>query len=279
MTPPMVDDPAERLLTDALRDARTDERWAVQARPGMAHRVRRASLRRRRGQAVLAAAAAAVVLTGAVAGLTQLPGGDRPTDAVIAGPAPAPGEPGPVITPEFTPTSGRDWLLTEQEFERFTATHAAPSPRPNPVQSPAPLTDYSARLLADVEAALPAGATTERQDALNGDPATAGIHIRLADGTPVEVDRQPLQGPVAYPLYFGGAQRPVPEPAAVPGSDSAVLAVENVGYGWGPTIADGARSVTVVRRDGEATRWYAPLSVPLETLTRWSLAAEERGRS
>jgi hypothetical protein len=279
MTHPLVDDPVERLLTDALRSARTDQRWAVPARPDMTHRVRRAVRRRRRGQVALAVAAAAIVLPGAVLGLAALPGDERSQDEVFAGAPLAPGEPVPGIAPEFAPSSGSDWLLTEEGLERFAASHSVPSSRPNPVQSPGPLTDYSARLLADVEAGLPAGATTERQDALNGDPATAGIHVLLPDGTPVEVEREPLQAPVAYPLYFGGAQRPVPPPAVVAGSDSAVLSVQEVGYGWGPGIPAGARSVTVVRRDGEATRWYAPLSVPLDMVTQWALAAEANGRS
>ncbi len=286
MSRPTLDDPVVSLLTSALREARTDARWAVPARPGMAHRVRRASQRRRRRTAVGGVVGAAVVLSGAVAGFASLPDPDRPGERVFAVGAPgAPGAPAtklgapvPGISPEFVPTSGRDWLLDDLELEQFAATHTTPSPRPNPVQSPAPLTDYSARLLADVEGALPEGATTQRQDALNGDPSTAGIHVRLADGTPVEVTREPLQQPISYQSYFSdGTGRAAPDVTDIPDSASALVAADRVGYGWGPDIPADARAVTVIRADGEMTRWFAPLTVPLETVKAWALAPPSLG--
>lgn len=287
-TPSPVDDPVERLLASALRSARTDDRWAVATAPGLAHRVRRATSRQRRYRAAVAATAGVAALGGATAGLAQLGGGGQePVDSVFATSAPttttppvAGPPPSPVagISPEFTPAHGRDWLLSDEQFARFAESHTTPSPRPNPVQSPAPLTDYSARLLVDVEAALPAGSSAERQDALNGDPATAGIHAALPDGTRVEVDREPLQTPVPVDSWYAGSGAGTPQVDDVPGSDSALVSLPEVGYGWGPGIPDGARLVAVVRRDGEVTRWYAPLSVPLETVQQWALAAEAAGR-
>ena len=282
MTTP-TDDPLERLLATALRDARTDDRWAVPTAPGLAHRVRRATVRRRRQRALVAVTAGLALVGGGTAVLAQARGGGA-ADSVYARPtttSPA-AAPSPVagVSPDYLVDEGSDWLLSRDDYVDFFTTHSMPSPRPNPVQSPAPLTGASARLLADVESVLPDGATTDRQDALDGDPARVGVHVRLADGTPVEVEREPLQTPIAY-LGVGGSGSigsGVSAVQDVPGSASAFVVFPGISYGWGPGVEHGARRVLVVRPDGEATSWYAPLSVPVETVTQWALGADAAGR-
>lgn len=278
MTP--TPDLLEQRLADALGAARTDERWAVAPRPDAVDAVRRGARHRRRRTAVLSAAGAVVVLAGAI-GLagSGLPGYH---DRVVAPPAAAPradaGGPVPGVTPDWTPASGRDWLLTGEQWDAFMATHTVPeSSGQSRVPSPAPLGQPSEQLLADVAPVLPPGTQTTREDSVGGNPDEAAVHVRLADGTPVEVLREQAIGPTAYDRW-GGDVPPVPgtELADVPGTTAALLVVPEIGYGWGPEIPDGARIAVVVTRSGLTTRWLAPLSVPMETVRAWALAAAQR---
>jgi hypothetical protein len=265
-----VADPVEELLAAALAGARTDDRWAVAASPQALTRVRRAAARQRTRTAGLAVMGVTAAVSGATFGLAAL-GHGGPDGAVVA-----PGNPGdptvasaPVagISPAWTPARGGDWVLDRPADDEFVATHTLPSSAPHDVQSPAPLTDYSARLEADVRRALPAGSSLVRQDAPNGLGGSAAIHARLVDGTPVTVERIPLQQPISSSFGGDGAPPVVRRDLA---SGSVLLTIAHGGYGWGPDIPEGANIAIVVAVDGTETSWSVPVAIPLDTVARWA---------
>ena len=265
-----VSDPIEQLLAAALIEARNDDRWGIAPKTGTLTSVRRAATRQRARNAGLALAA----ITGATAGLAVL-GGDGPgTQTIVQQPADGAASPQPVpgISPEWIPDSGAEWVLDKDAYDAFAAAHSLPSPRPHTVKSPAPLTEYSARLQRDVRAALGGDAVAVRQDAPDGDAAAAAIHAVLPDGSPVEIRRAPLQAPITS--QFGGDG-----PQYVPtrkdlASGSVLLTLAHAGYGWGPDIPEGANIAVVITVNGVETSWAAPVSVPLTTVAGWAEAAD-----
>jgi hypothetical protein len=269
-----VTDPTEELLAAALAGARTDDRWALAAPPQALTRVRRAATRQRARSAGMAVVGLTAAVSGATFGLAAL-GHGGPDGAVVvpgtqgdptAAPSPVPG-----ISPAWTPTSGRDWVLDKGAYDAFVAAHTLPSSAPHDVQSPAPLTDYSARLASDVGSALPAGSTLVRQDAPDGLAGSAAVQARLADGTPVNVQRIPLQQPITSSFGGDGAPSAARRDLA---SGSVLLTIAHGGYGWGPDIPQGANIAIVVAVDGTETSWSAPVSVPLPTVAQWAEVAD-----
>lgn len=261
----------EQQLTDALGSARSDERWALSADLDV-RAVRRLAGRRRRRTAVATAAASVVVLgvVGVAAG--ALASGTRTVDRVGQVAAQAPGQPVAGISPAWTPASGRDWLLSGAEYDRFAGGHTVvdhPTGQSR-VPSPAPLASPSKALLADLRDALPTGATTRREDAPGGDPDATAVHVRLADGTPVEVERTQLWQPLAYDRLGGDTPVAGSSVEDVPGTTTALLLQPDAGYGF-PGRSDGAHAVAVVTRSGGWTYLVAPETVPLATVRGWAL--------
>jgi hypothetical protein len=111
-----------------------------------------------------------------------------------------------------------------------------------------------------------------RQDAPNGLAGAAAIHVRLADGTPVEVELYPLQGPMSTQFGGDGPQRPMTRRDLPTGS--VLVTIAGAGYGWGPDIPGGANVAFTVTPGGVQISWSAPLSVPLETVASWAEAAD-----
>ncbi|MCW2572639.1 MAG: hypothetical protein JWO88_2697 [Frankiales bacterium] len=253
-------DPTEELLAAALADARTDARWAIPAKAHTPTAVRRAATRQRTRNAGLALASLAAVGVGSAAATGAF--GTSPNHAGLqygngATPAPSPVR---GITPAWIPTSGADWVLVTKGYDAFVASHRLPSPAPHDVQSPGPLTEYSAQLEREVQAALPAGATTVRADAVDGRAGTAAVHAKLADGTQVEVQRIPLQQPIPD-RYNGQEQASMSRRDLATGS--VLVTITGAGY-FAFTVTPG----------GVQTSWYAPESVPLTTLAAWAEAAD-----
>jgi hypothetical protein len=265
-------DPIEELLAAALTDARTDDRWAIPAKAHTPTAVRRAATRQRTRNAGLALASLAAVGAGSAAatgafGTNANHAGLQYGNGATPAPSPVPG-----ITPEWTPQSGAAWVLEKKAYDAFIAAHTLPSDKPHNVQSPAPLTEYSAQLERDVRTALPVGSTTVRQDAPNGDATAAAIHAQLPDGTPVEIERGPLQQPIS--TQYGGDSPPRPTTRRDLSTGSVLVTIAHSGYGWGPDIPEGSNVAFTVTPSGEQTTWNAPLSVPLATVAAWAEAAD-----
>lgn len=290
MTDSTTDDSRiDTLLRDGLGGARTDPRWDADGTSLTFSGIRSAARTRRRRARLGAAAGVAALVAGGALGLSALPDSGVPEELQYAAPPQSSAAPSagaravPGVRPPFRPDSGRDWLLTRAEHAAFLRTHVVPSPGPGAGAgpSPAPLQGASARLAADARTALPADARLDREDDLGGAPGVTGLHVRLADGTPVEVRREQLPAPVPYETWGGGdGDARVPAVADVPGTSSALVARAEVGYGWSGGRPGGARSVQVVDARGVLTTWYAPTSVPLGTVQSWAVrtaqAAEHR---
>jgi hypothetical protein len=265
-----ITDPVEELLAAALAGARTDDRWAVASSPQALTRVRRAATRQRAHAAGLAVVGVTAAVSGAAFGLAALGHGGSDGAVVVPGnQGPASSVPG--ISPAWTPASGREWVLDKAAYDDFVASHSLPSSKPHTVRSPAPLTDYSARLENDVRKALSTGPALVRQEAPDGQQGTAAIHARLVDGTPVEVSRVPLQQPISS-MYGGDAGPAITVRRDLP-NGSVLLTIEHSGYGWGPGIPEGANTAIVITRGGEETTWNAPVAIPLDTVARWAQVA------
>jgi hypothetical protein len=266
-----ITDPIEALLAAALAEARTDDRWAVAASPQALTRVRRSASRQRTRAVGLAVVGFAAATGGASLGLSALGHGGDGGAVVVPGAPGATLQPVPGISPEWTPASGGDWVLDKAAYDDFVASHTLPSSKPHTVQSPAPLTDYSARLENDVRNALSTGPALVRQEAPDGQQGTAAIHALLVDGTPVEVSRMPLQQPIS--TMYGGDAGPVITVRRDLPNGSVLLTIEHSGYGWGPGIPEGANTAIVITRGGEETTWNAPVAIPLDTVARWAQVA------
>jgi len=216
---------------------------------------------------------ASLAVAGAAGGVSVLVGHDG-QQTVVQQPASDGTQPhaAPGVEPEWTPTSGSDWVLAKPAYDDFVASHVLPSPAPHTVRSPAPLTTASAHLEGDVSGALPPDASTVRQDAPNGLAGAAAIHARLADGTPVEVERMQLQEPIS--TQFGGEGPQAPMTRRDLPTGSVLVTIAGAGYGWGPDIPPDANIAFVVTANGEQTSWAAPLSVPLSRVASWAEAAD-----
>ncbi len=265
-------------LDDLLHDAVHDDRWALPVPPDALEGLRRGrALRRRQRAAACSVAAVLAVAGGAFAIVAAIPH-HRVQLGTFAGSGGVPaGWPAPGITPAFVPTSGRDWLMTTAEYATYARTHTHPSPPPgqSSVASPAPLTEQSAELLADVQAAdLPAGAKLRREDSAGGEPGVAQVHITLADGTPVLIERRQLVEPFPYdagnPAADGSTTDPNPNPPTlvdVPGTTSAALVVSIASQ------VPAANTVNAFSRGGVSTYWFAAAPVTLDQLKAWAFAA------
>lgn len=271
----------EDRLREALTAARHDERWAA-AGSTTVEGVRSAGgAQRRRGRLSTTAGALALLAVGGTM-VGQL-GSERtngPSDSLSPANTPsarassaAPASPVPSITPAWTPQSGQDWILTDKQFAEFERAHVLPSSAPGQgtVPSPAPLRAESARLAE--QAALPAGSDVQREDDAAGEPGTTALHVTLADGVPVEVERRRLQSPVSAGTH--DPRLATATEVTVPGTTSTALVWDQVGYGWRGAYPEGARMVMTISADGTTTSWYAPLTIPLVMIKDWAVRTEQ----
>lgn len=266
-------------LDDTLRDVLHDDRWALAVPPATMDAVRRGRAARRHRTAVAAVACGLAVAGGALAVVSLAPDHRASLATFAAGGAPA-GQPVPGISPPFVPTSGRDWVLTHQQYTAYGQVHTHPSPGPGQsvVASPAPLGQQSAELLAAVQAAtLPPGTDLRREDSVGGQPGSAAVHGKLPDGTPFEVVAQALQEPYDYQSRNGEQLNPDASVENVPGTTSVLVLYPTAGYGFSGYDANTARAVAVVTRGGYETTWVAPPTVSLADLRAWALAGVQAG--
>jgi hypothetical protein len=252
-------------LDAAFAAAHDDPRWAVPAWPDPVRRVRTGARRARR-RAALAGAAASVALAGVAAAVVRtLPAGEQR----VVPASPLAGGTG----------SGLDWLLTPTQYSDYAAAHPSPSAGPPSVSSPAPATAELRQLEADVAAALPAGYRVLRTDAADGGAAgSAVVWARLADGTPVAIERRPL----AYPVDLGASSDPTEavkfnesytDPQSWPDDTAYSVATGTTfGYGFGGDTQWHGPFVLTATKDGWFTSWTAP--VPVNQLLAWARAGD-----
>jgi hypothetical protein len=177
-------------------------------------------------------------------------------------------------------TSGLDWLLSPQQYASYTGAHPSPSAAPESVHSPAPTDAELEQLRGDIAAALPADATTLRTDAADGGAkGFATVWLRLADGTPVGVERSRL----SYPRVLSTTTDPSATEALAPehftdpgtwqdGSAYTVVTGSAWGYGFGVNDQWNGPFVWTATSDGWFTLWTAP--VDADTLLGWAQAAD-----
>ncbi len=279
-------------LDDLLSEALHDDRLALPVSPDTLSAVRRSRARRQRVRAVGAVGATGSLVLASVLVVQSV----RPTTpssslrpAAGGPPASSPATPAssvPGISPAWMPNSGNDWLMTTAEYDAFEASHTrAPVPSPGPgqgrVPSPAPLASPSAQLADEGgHADLPTGTDVRREDSPGGDPDATALHLTLADGTPVEVERRQLPGPLPFHAYAGDGVNEGATERPVPGTSAGAAVYPQYGYGFPPPYAGtdpavGAHGVAVVTEDGVMTTWAAPASVPLADLQRWAFTAAQ----
>jgi hypothetical protein len=274
-------------LDQLLHDALHDDRLALPVPADTLEQIRRMRRRRQRLAVAGTSVAALALVGGAVGAATTLSSSSTTLSPYSAGGVPQ-GSAAPSISPSWMPTSGDDWLLTDSEYRSFYTSHTqAPYPSPGPgqgrVPSPAPLTSRSELLLQDVQAGqLPAGTDYRREDSPGGDPDETAVHVKLPDGTPIEVFRRSLDGPFAFHQNAGDGVNADATEEQVPGTSSGAALYPDFGYGFGPNwssdvhgVQVGAHGVVVVSRGGVATTWAAPSTVPLTTLRAWAYAAAQ----
>jgi hypothetical protein len=252
-------------LDQLLHDALHDDRLALPVPAGTLDAVRRKRRTRQRLAVAGTSVAALAVVGGAVSAATLLSSSSSTLSPYAAGGVP-PGSPAPGITPAFVPESGRDWLLTDAEWQTYNASHTHPSPAPgqSAVHSPAPLAEQSAVLLNEVQqAGMPPGTTFHRDDSAGGQPNVADIQATLPGGGIVIIEERQMQEPFDYE---GSAENTNPGATVfdVPGTSSAAVQLPQ-----GP-------SVTVISRGGLSTSWFTNgHGVTLADLRAWAIAAEQ----
>jgi hypothetical protein len=268
-------------LDDLLHDTLHDDRWALPVPADTLDRVRRSRRHRRQGFALAGSGLSVAAVVAGAALVGSLSGGRGASLVPYSDGLPA-GSAAPMISPDWVPQSGADWLMTNAEYDAFYAGHTkAPYPSPGPgqsrVASPAPFTQKSADLLAEVQAAgLPAGTTYRREDSPGGDPDETAVHVTLPDGTPVEVSRRALDGPFAVHQAGGDGVNAGATEVAVPGTDDSAALYPDFGYGFGlRDRGQGAHGVNVVTASGVLTSWAAPDVIPLATVRSWAFAAAQ----
>lgn len=259
-------------LTSAFDRAHDASQWAAPTWTDPVDRIHRASARARTRTAIAGAGGLALVAGGVIAAVTMLPSGQ---DRVLV---PADGGNGS----QGTGRTGAQWLLSPNDYESYTAAHPSPSASPDSVPSPAPVDGELTRLQTDIVAALPAGAEIIRADAADGGaPGHATVWLRLADGTPVAVERYQLDYPLdlSWPVETSsdGQSPPVTEHTTQPevwsdGTAYTVLTGTASGYGFGGGTQWSGPFVWTVTPDGWFTTWTAPVSV--DKLLSWAQSAD-----
>lgn len=260
-------DVLERRLTHSFTGAHDDPRWSGDCWLDPVDRVRRARRAHNRRVAIASGIAATGLVAAAVAGISALPSShDR---VGVVGPA-GHGATG----------TGLDWLLTNSQYDAYTAAHPSPSPAIDRVPSPAPVDDELRSLQADVAAALPAGVRTVRADSADGGVRSAAtVWLRLADGTPVAVERTRLDYPrvLSAETGPGTTETVAPEQFTDPqtwsdGTAYSVITGSGWGYGFDSDTQWAGPFVWTATGDGWFTTWTAPVAV--DRLLGWAEAAD-----
>jgi hypothetical protein len=213
----------------------------------------------------------AALVGGGVVGLQSLaPGADR---VRVVGPADQPGASG----------TGLDWLLTREQYLRYTSAHPEPSPGYEKVPSPAPVDDALRALTADVKGALGAVALMRQDAADGGAKGRTVIDVRTTSGDPLVVERVQLTYPEAAAGYTGPgtpdagmADMHYTDPALW-SDGTAYTVVTGTSEGYGLPESEGGQSwtgpwVIFVTPDGLRTRVTAP--VDTATLLTWARAID-----
>ena len=252
-------DVLDEQLSQAFDRAHDAPQWALPAWPDPLTRVRRTAARRRAGRVAAATAAVAFVAAGAVIGVQSMSSTDARVHYRL-------GSGGTGSAPDRT---GAQWLLTPQDFGQYAAAHPSPSPAPDLVPSPAPSDTELAQLHTDIAAVLPANVDTVRSDAADGGTrGHATVWLRLADGTPVAVERYRLD----YPLELSGPERFTDPSVWADGTAYTVLTGNTLGYGFGPDTQWSGPIVWTTTADGWFTMWTAPVAT--DTLLGWARGAD-----
>jgi hypothetical protein len=274
---PFDADVLDRRLVESFASAHDEPRWDGEPWTHPGERLRKAGRAHSRRVAATSVLAAAGLVGGAVAGVSAL---TASSDQVrVIGPA------GHAAT-----GTGLDWLLTKAQYDEYTRAHPSPSPASDRVPSPAPVDDQLRTLQADVNAALPADAQTVRADAADGGVAGhALVWQRLADGTPVVVERYRLDYPLEadLPDHVGPTAPPDGEAGDIYSYESmtspetwddatafTVLTGDAMGYALDRDTQWSGPIVWTVTADGWLTTWTAPVST--ERLLGWAQAADAR---
>jgi hypothetical protein len=272
MTQPSRETLLERRLEESFAVAQDDPRWSAECWTDPLGRLRRA--RRTQGRRLMGAAAlaAAGVFVAAALGVSAW---QRSNDQLrVISPA------GPAAT-----GSGLDWLLPLHDYHSYVAAHPQPSGGPDIVPSPAPRNEELAALEDDIRAVLPAGTRVLRDDAAaGGAEGMLEVELRLPDGTPIYVQRQKLDYPIALAAYTGtGSPDPgvadehFTDPNTWPdGTAYSVITGSSWGYGFpsseGGDFWSGPYVYTATGK-GWFTAWTAPVSS--DRLLGWAQAADE----
>lgn len=268
-------------LDALLRDALTDEHLDLPVPPGLLSDVR---TRRHRRRLATTGAAAGTITVAVLAGvaLPHLSSPAATLSTYAAGGVPA-GTPVPGISPEFTPQSGRDWLLTTADLTSFNAAHTVPKDYlfgdQSSVPSPAPVTSNTDELRSYADgAALPSGCSFTTDEAYDGDGRVSVLHITLPDGKPLWLQRQRLAKPHSASPGEGINQEVALSLENIPGTTSALATYDDAHFGFGArwNATGPAHGVNVVTAGGIEWWWIAPNPVPVATLRTWAISAAQR---
>jgi hypothetical protein len=253
-------------LKASFDTAHIDPRWAAPGWTDPVARVRRRAAVVRRRVAAVTVIAAVVAIAGVAAVVPHLRSADRISVQPAGGDVAATGLP---------------WLLTPAQYAAYSAAHPSPSAAPDHVASPAPADAELQSLQADAVAALPAGARVVRADAADGGVrGDAVVWLRLADGTPVVVEREKLD----YPRVLSTSTAPSSTDTAAPehftdpatwddGTAYTVITGSLWGYGLDAQTHWQGPFVWTVTPDGWFTYWTAPVGA--HRLLGWARAGDK----
>lgn len=273
-------------LDDHLRSTLHDDRWALPVQANTLDRVRKRRSARRRRTVILTVAGCLAMGGGVLGLLLRAPSNATTTLGLYADGYPA-GQPVPGISPNWTPTSGRDWLLDERQSAAFTSIHEVPTDglfgSSRTVPSPAPISSVTSELRAYADGAgLPAECTFTSDEAYDRDARVSVLHVTLPNGAPVWLQRTRLSKPetvsVGPDVYRSDVNRV--EGSAVQDierSTSALVTYDDFHFGFGAQYNSlgPAHAVRVVTRGGVEWTWIGPHPVPLAQLKSWAIAAAQ----
>jgi hypothetical protein len=272
MTQQSPDTVLERRLQESFAVAHDDARWAADTWADPLGRLRHNKRNRRRRLAVASCAGVVALVAAAVAGGRAL----RSSSDVVRV---APLSQGPAAT-----GSGLNWLLPLPDYRSYVAAHPQPSAGPQVVPSPAPRDSALTTLEDDVNAVLPPGTRILRDDAAaGGAKGMLEVELRLPDGSPLMVQRQKLDYPVALAAYTGDG---TPDPGFADehftnpqtwADKTAYSVITGTSWGYSFPASEGGDYwagpyVYTATAEGWLTAWTAPVSA--DKLLGWAQASD-----
>lgn len=244
-------------LDDLLRDALTDDRWALAVPPDALGRLRNGKARRqRRAAAVRVASVLGIAAVGAGAYLSlPSPAQDSVRPSFATG----------LAAPDGSALAhGRDWLLSAATSP--DDPEGPPGPTTRPVyDSPA---EQQALAVHVRTSSLPADAKIVITDG----EGQARVTVTLADGTVINVYRGQADRPFLFRANGGDGVNADASLVDVPGTNSAAVLYPRAGHG-NPDGDPYVPGVMVVNPAGVVTTWYGVNSVPMSTLRAWAFTA------